>query len=171
MPHEELVEALPSGCIVRKSGADERIGCDEATTLGHTPDSMFALLPNLGGDIGAPTLGTESMVTRERGKRRLRVVITNWAHEGLWLRSWGCAGAVRGGPRDREAWSNIPGVCRMGRRGAPDRAIDEVPWERSGPGAEQEGGVLGAGDIPAATETAEALSMYFSIRRSLFQLM
>lgn len=71
-------------------------------------------------------------------------------------------------PRDVE--TRIPGVCRVGRRSVPDRALGEMPWERSGPAAE-EGGTFDGGDIPAATETAEALSMYFSIKRSLFQFM
>lgn len=64
-----------------------------------------------------------------------------------------------------------PAVVRRVTRPRVDEVAlrrDEVLEERMGADGV---GLGGAGDMPAFTDTVEALSMYFSIKRSLFQFM
>jgi hypothetical protein len=64
-----------------------------------------------------------------------------------------------------------PAAVRRVTRPRVDEAAprrEDVFEERIGAGVV---GLGGAGDIPAFTDTVEALSMYFSIKRSLFQFM
>lgn len=49
--------------------------------------------------------------------------------------------------------------------------LRRLPDERMGAGPVTEGEAREGVDTPAATETEDALSMYFSMRRSLFQFM
>jgi len=78
-------------------------------------------------------------------------------------RTWGLWTPKIKGESDKSVAHGVPGACRV--------VLRRVPDERMGAGPDTEGEAREGVDTPAATDMADALSMYFSMRRSLFQFM